>query len=70
MLVVCILLCIKRDAFINTSNKATSRIVGDKITQKLNRNPAQRQANLMAPMFGGMAFGCIILIMSLTGAFR
>jgi hypothetical protein len=70
LVIVCVFAYIKRDALSGIVGEGTAHLIGKKAAEKAEASHEQRVANLMLPLFGGMAMGVAILIFSVTGVMR
>ena len=64
----CLFGFLKRDAFSKSVDSGIGTFIGDKAPKKLAGDPERTKAHLMLPIFGGIALGVAMIILSLTGA--
>lgn len=69
-MVICIFGYKYRKLLAKNFGRATSRILGKKEGENVYGSEAQREANLMLPIFGGVALGGSMLILSVTGVMK
>lgn len=70
ILTACIFGYIKRDALTKTVDANSSMIIGRRATEKLASDAERTKANLILPLFGGMAMGGAMIILSLAGVMK
>ena len=66
--VACVFGYIKRDALSKFADSGAGTFLGDKAAGKVAGDPERMKANLLLPLFGGIALGVAMIILSLTGA--
>lgn len=70
ILTACIFGYIKRDVLTKTVDANSSMIIGRRAAEKLASDAERTKANLILPLFGGMAMGGAMIILSLAGVMK
>lgn len=66
IVVICVFAYRKRGALSRFANSVSGTFIGDTLAKRLMADPKRTEAALILPIFGGIALGSAILIMSLT----
>jgi len=70
LIAVCVFAYIKRDALGERIGAGMSSMLPKKAAERVRESHDQNVTNLMLPLFGGMAMGVAIFILSVTGVMR
>ncbi|KIS28930.1 hypothetical protein TV39_02070 [Arthrobacter sp. SPG23] len=70
LVAICLFGYIKRDALADRVGASMSWLLPKKAAERVRESRDQNVTNLMLPLFGGMAMGVAIFILSATGVMR